>query len=121
MIWFRRSACQKLPLAQVCLAIGYEDGLGTRVDLPRALRLYRRAAAQGDTRAAEGVKRLEGNPAATRRCALPSCRKPESERRGRRLLCCGGGCKGTEAAAYYCSPVCQAADEARHAAECQWG
>lgn len=116
-VLFRRSARQGWAQAQLCLGILFANGDGVRQSLPRALRNFRRAAAQGLPESAEQVQRLEGVPAATRRCALPSCAKPESLRRRRRLECCAG-CKGTPVESYYCSAECQAADAGRHGPLC---
>jgi TPR repeat protein len=50
-IWIQKAAAQDYEPALVLLAICYEEGRGTNVDIPKAVHYYRRAVAKGNQHA----------------------------------------------------------------------
>lgn len=58
LVWFRKAALQKYPIAQNAIGEYYEKGLGLEPDEEQALFWYRKAADQGYEPAIENVQRL---------------------------------------------------------------
>ncbi len=55
--WFRKSAEQNNALAQYALALAYEEGVGVEKNMQEAYKWYKKAADNGDTEAAEWLKK----------------------------------------------------------------
>ena len=58
--WYRKAAEQGHMYALYNLAVCYEYGEGVPKDKETAIKLYQKAAEQGNTEAEKDVKRLEG-------------------------------------------------------------
>ena len=91
-----------------------------RLDVVRAVRLFRRAWENGFTEAVKLTNHLlRTMPGSMLRvCSRPECSEVKKPCHGSRFKRCSG-CAGTSAEqTYYCSVVCQKKDWRRHSKEC---
>ena len=104
--WYSKAAEQGDVIAQFLLGLMKEHADGVPGDMPEALLLYRKAAANGSCFAAERLQALHD------RCAGPACGRAPSPMEGFKRC---GGCKQV----MYCSKACQRAHwRAGHKGEC---
>ena len=91
-------------------------GTGVRYDVPRAMRLLRRAKDQGVDEALQDIDTLLlTRPEETmRRCSRPGCGqvKAPGSKEARYRVC--SGCSERHTRTHYCSEACQAQDWRRH-------
>ena len=119
--WLRLAAHQREAYAQYGLAKCYREGApgAVRLDIPRAVRLLRRAWENGFHEAVIITNHLlRTMPGSLLRvCSRPECSEVKKPCHGPRFKRCSG-CAGSSEQTYYCSVTCQKKDWPRHCKEC---